>query len=61
LSFPPHASFTEHVRVRFTAHVVRIEQAAPAEGFGIAAAIEQYEFLRASSTVEPDLPTGYVS
>ena len=47
LTFPPHVRFTEHVRVRFTAHVVRIEDRPELEFFGIAAAIEQYEFLRA--------------
>ena len=47
LTFPPHVRFTEHVRVRFTAHVVRTEDTPEVRFSGIAAAIEQYEFLRA--------------
>lgn len=47
LTFPPHVTLTEKVRVRFSAHVVRVEaQGLPGAPFGIAAAIEGYEFLR---------------
>jgi hypothetical protein len=55
LTFPPHVRFTEHVRVRFTAHVVRIEDAAGTDSTGVAAAIEQYEFLRARPAQQADL------
>lgn len=47
LTFPPHVTLTEKVRVRFDACVIRVEPprfaGAPA---GVAAAIEAYEFLR---------------
>ena len=47
LTFPPHVTLTEKVRVRFDARVIRVE-APPFAGapVGIAAAIEAYEFLR---------------
>ena len=51
LTFPPHITLTESVRVRFTARVVRVETPLPASRVGIAAIIEEYEFLR--STPEP--------
>ena len=54
LTFPPHVRFTDHVRVRFTAHVVRVEDAAGADSSGVAAAIEQYEFLRARPAQQAD-------
>lgn len=47
LTFPPHVTLTEKVRVRFDARVIRVE---PQKMFGapvgIAATIEAYEFLR---------------
>lgn len=47
LTFPPHVTLTEKVRVRFTARVVRVEaQNVPGAPLGVAAAIEGYEFLR---------------
>lgn len=46
LTFPPHITFAESIRVRFTARVVRVEPAGLAGRAGIAAAIEEYEFLR---------------
>lgn len=51
LTFPPHVTLTDSVRVRFTARVIRIEPL-PASRIGIAAMIEEYEFLR--STPGPD-------
>jgi hypothetical protein len=48
LTFPPHVTLTDPVRVRFTARVVRVETPLPASRFGIAAIIEEYEFLRSS-------------
>ncbi len=45
LTFPPHITFTESVRIRFTARVVRVEGESQ-ERIGVAAAIEEYEFLK---------------
>jgi len=46
LTFPPQVTFADSIRVRFTARVVRIEPAGLAGRVGVAAAIEEYEFLR---------------
>jgi PilZ domain-containing protein len=46
LTFPPHVTLTDSVRVRFTARVVRVEAPLPASRIGVAAVIEEYEFLR---------------
>jgi hypothetical protein len=46
MTFPPHVTLTEPVKVRFTAHVVRIESSPTYSGIGVAAMIEEYEFLR---------------
>jgi hypothetical protein len=46
LTFPPHVTLTNPVRVRFTARVLRSESPLPASRIGIAALIEEYEFLR---------------
>jgi hypothetical protein len=48
LTFPPHVTLTDSVRVRFTARVIRIESL-PAARIGVAAVIEEYEFLRAAA------------
>jgi len=53
LTFPPHITLTDSVRVRFTARVIRVESPLPASRIGIAAMIEEYEFLR-SIPVEDD-------
>ena len=50
LTLPPHITLTDPVRVRFTARVVRSEAPLPASRIGIAAVIEEYEFLRSAST-----------
>jgi len=50
LTFPPHVTLTDSVRVRFTARVVRVEEPLPASRVGVAALIEEYEFLRSSPT-----------
>jgi len=47
LTFPPHVTLTDSVRVRFTAKVVRVERPLPASRVGVAAVIEDYEFLKA--------------
>jgi PilZ domain len=48
LTFPPHITFTEPVRVRFAARVIRVDMPLPSSRIGIAAMIEEYEFLRSS-------------
>src|SRR5271169_450734 len=48
LTFPPHITLTESVRVRFTARVVRVEEPLPVSRVGVAAFIEEYEFLRSN-------------
>ena len=48
LTFPPHVTLTDSVRVRFTARVVRVEEPLPASRIGVAALIEEYEFLRSA-------------
>jgi len=46
LTFPPQITLTDSVRVRFKARVVRVDQPLPSKRVGVAAAIEDYEFLR---------------
>ena|SRR5438874_8776020 len=46
MSFPPQVTLTEPVRVRFLARVVRVEPESPATRVGVAAMIEEYEFIR---------------
>jgi hypothetical protein len=46
LTFPPHITLTDAVRVRFTARVIRSETPLPSAKIGTAAMIEDYEFLR---------------
>ena len=45
LTFPPHITLTDAVRVRFTARVIRVESPLPSMRIGTAATIEEYEFL----------------
>src|SRR5262249_30092382 len=52
LTFPPHVTLTDAVRVRFEGRVVRSEPPLPSARIGIAAEIENYEFLRASQRVD---------
>jgi hypothetical protein len=52
LTFPPHITLTDAVRVRFTARVIRVESPLPSLRIGTAAMIEDYEFLRSSSTAD---------
>ena len=52
LTFPPHVTLTEPVRVRFTARVVRVETSTAYSGVGVAAMIEEYEFLRSNPSLE---------
>jgi PilZ domain len=46
LTFPPHITLTDAVRVRFAARVIRVETPSQSARIGIAAMIEEYEFLR---------------
>jgi len=48
LTFPPHITLTDPVRVRFSARVIRVEEALPVSRVGVAALIEEYEFLRSN-------------
>ena len=50
LTFPPHVTLTDAVRVRFTARVIRVENPLPSARIGIAAMIENYEFLRSNGS-----------
>jgi hypothetical protein len=52
LTFPPHVTLTDSVRVRFTARVVRVEEPLPASRIGVAALIEEYEFLRSTPAAD---------
>jgi hypothetical protein len=45
LTFPPHVTLTDPVRVRFSARVLRAEAPLPVSRVGIAAVIMNYEFL----------------
>jgi len=53
LTFPPHVTLTDAVRVRFAARVIRVEEPLPSARIGTAALIENYEFLRSNGS--PDL------
>ena len=52
LTLPSHVTLTDAVRVRFTAHVVRVDSALPASRVGVAALIEHYEYLRSPQPTE---------
>ena len=52
MTFPPHVTLTEPVRVRFTARVVRVENSHSVSSIGVAAMIEEYEFLRSNAATE---------
>jgi hypothetical protein len=45
MTFPPHITMTDPVRVRFVARVVRVEAPLPVSRIGVAAFIEEHEFL----------------
>jgi PilZ domain len=53
LTFPPHITLTDAVRVRFNARVIRVDSPLPSARVGVAAMIEDYEFLRSNG--DPDL------
>jgi hypothetical protein len=52
LTFPPHITLTDAVRVRFTARVIRVESPLPSLRVGTAATIEDYEFLRSTGSAD---------
>jgi hypothetical protein len=52
LTFPPHITLTDAVRVRFTARVIRVESPLPSQRIGTAAMIENYEFLRSGGSTD---------
>jgi len=52
LTFPPHITLTDAVRVRFTARVIRVDSALPSLRVGTAAMIEDYEFLRSTGSTD---------
>ena len=52
LTFPPHITLTDAVRVRFTARVIRVESPLPSLRVGTAAMIEDYEFLRSTGSTD---------
>src|SRR6266571_757011 len=52
LTFPPHVTLTDAVRVRFRARVIRVENPLPSARTGVAALIEDYEFLRSNGTTD---------
>jgi len=55
LTFPPHVTLTDAVRVRFSARVIRVEDPLPSARIGVAAMIEDYRFLRSNGS--PDFLT----
>jgi len=50
LTFPPHVTLTDSVRVRFTARVIRVDSPLPSARVGTAAMIEDYVFLRSDGS-----------
>ena len=50
LTFPPHVTLTDAVRVRFSARVIRVDDPLPSARIGVAAMIEDYEFLRSGGS-----------
>jgi hypothetical protein len=52
LTFPPHITLTDSVRVRFLARVLRVEAPLPASRVGVAAFIEEYQFLRSNPATD---------
>lgn len=52
LTFPPHITLTDAVKVRFKARVIRVESPLPSARIGVAALIENYEFLRSNGATD---------
>ena len=58
MAFPPQVTLAEPLRVRFLARVVRVEPQNPTH-VGVAAAIEEYEFLRSEEQGSAGLQPGW--
>ena len=58
MAFPPQVTLAEPLRVRFLARVVRVEPQNPTY-VGVAAAIEEYEFLRSEEQGSAGLQPGW--
>jgi hypothetical protein len=56
MTFPPNITLTDDVRVRFVARIVRVEQPLPVSRVGVAAVIEEYEFLRPNPNADDAAP-----
>lgn len=52
LTFPPHITLTDAVRIRFQARVIRVDSPLPSARIGVAALIQNYEFLRSNGAVD---------
>ena len=52
LTFPPHVTLTDSIRVRFSARVIRVESPLPSTRVGVAAMIEDYEFVRSAGSTD---------
>ena len=52
LTFPPHVTLTDSIRVRFSARVIRVESPLPSTRVGVAAMIEDYEFVRSTGNTD---------
>lgn len=52
LAFPAHITLTDTILVRFFARVIRVESPLPSAPIGVAAMIENYEFLRPNDTAD---------
>jgi PilZ domain len=52
LTFPPHVTMTAPMRVKFQARVIRVEPPLPSARIGIAAMIEDYQYLQAEQASE---------
>jgi hypothetical protein len=58
MDFPSQLTLADPLRVRFLAKVVRVEQQSP-ERVGVAAAIEEYEFVRSEEEGSAGLQPGW--
>jgi hypothetical protein len=52
LTLPSQVTLADAVRVRFVGRILRVEPQPPTSRFGIAAIIEEYEFLRSPQSEE---------
>ena len=52
MTLPSQVTLAEAVRVRFTARILRVEAGSAVARFGVAAQIDEYEFLRSPAAKE---------